>query len=59
MENSKRKYVKPKLISHGSIEEVTGWTGGGAGEFFGGNQSGHGTGAIPFHKHGPAGNFSG
>ena len=43
MENgtAKRAYVKPELRSHGSIEEVTGWTGSKAGEFFGGPQAGN------------------
>ncbi len=42
MENgtAKRAYVKPELRSHGSVEEVTGWTGSKAGEFFGGPQAG-------------------
>lgn len=38
---AKRAYVKPQLRSHGSVEEVTGWTGSKAGEFFGGPQSGN------------------
>jgi hypothetical protein len=37
---AKRAYLKPELRSHGSIEEVTGWTGSRAGEFFGGPQNG-------------------
>ena len=37
---SKRAYVKPQLRTHGSVEEVTGWTGSRAGEFFGGPQGG-------------------
>ncbi len=59
---AKRAYVKPQLRSHGSVEEVTGWTGSKAGEFFGGPQSGGnggGTGdsasanRIGFRQNGP------
>ena len=35
----KREYMAPRVKALGSVEEVTGWVGGGAGEFFGGNQS--------------------
>ncbi len=54
---AKRAYVKPELRSHGSIEEVTGWTGSKAGEFFGGPQGGGGAAAeanrIGFRTNGP------
>ena len=59
---AKRAYVKPELRSHGSVEEVTGWTGSKAGEFFGGPQNGGGGGGgnnglnanrIGFRQNGP------
>lgn len=53
---AKRAYVKPQLRSHGSVEEVTGWTGSKAGEFFGGPQSSGGgvsTNRIGFRQNGP------
>ena len=34
----KKRYVKPRVSAHGSVEEVTGWVGGGCGEFLGGTQ---------------------
>jgi hypothetical protein len=49
----KRQYIKPKLTSHGSVEEITGWTGGGSGEFFGGNESSNGS-KVAYRKNGPA-----
>jgi len=33
---TKREYQAPRVHALGSVEEVTGWVGGGAGEFFGG-----------------------
>jgi len=33
---NKKKYIKPQMNHFGSIEEVTGWVGGGCGEFLGG-----------------------
>jgi hypothetical protein len=48
----KRQYKKPELSRLGSMEELTGWSGGGSGEFFGGT---HGaSGKVAFRKHGPA-----
>jgi hypothetical protein len=35
MTKTKKPYLKPALSSHGSVEEVTGWAGGGCGEFMG------------------------
>ena len=35
-QTSKKKYQKPGVVSLGSIEDVTGWSAGGAGEFMGG-----------------------
>lgn len=35
---NKKAYVKPTLRTHGSIEELTGFLGGGCGEFLGGVQ---------------------
>lgn len=40
-QHMKKKYEKPKLTEFGSVEEVTGWVGGGCGEFLGGIQHGH------------------
>ncbi len=37
-QSTKKKYSKPRVTSHGSVEQVTGWTGGGCGEFLGGTQ---------------------
>ena len=34
----KKQYVKPRLQTHGSVEELTGFLGGGCGEFLGGSQ---------------------
>jgi hypothetical protein len=34
----KKQYVKPRLQTHGSVEELTGYIGGGCGEFLGGSQ---------------------
>ncbi len=44
MENKikKKRYERPQLSSHGSVEEITGWVGGGSGEFFGGVSRGTG-----------------
>jgi hypothetical protein len=39
-QKAKKSYQKPALSVLGSIEDVTGWTSGGAGEFFGGGKSG-------------------
>jgi hypothetical protein len=36
---TKKSYLKPTLTTLGSVEEVTGWFQGGAGEFFGGNSA--------------------
>jgi hypothetical protein len=55
MENlsNKRKYVKPQLISHGSVEEITGWTGTSPGEFFGSPEAAGGGGAkVGFRRNG-------
>jgi hypothetical protein len=49
---TKRQYVKPRLTSHGSVEELTAWTGGGSGEFFGSSHGGK-SGKIAFRKNGP------
>lgn len=37
-QNTKKQYSKPRVTSHGSVEQVTGWTTGGCGEFLGGTQ---------------------
>jgi len=39
---TKREYRAPQVHTLGSIEEVTGWVGGGAGEFFGGSAAARG-----------------
>jgi hypothetical protein len=53
MQNTnKRQYTKPQLSSHGSVEEITGWHGGGSGEFFGGTRGGS-SGKVAFRKNGP------
>jgi hypothetical protein len=39
-QKAKKSYQKPALSVLGSIEDVTGWMGGGSSEFFGGGQSG-------------------
>jgi hypothetical protein len=49
---NKRPYQKPELIRHGSVEEITGWTGGGSGEFFGGSQ-GAAANKVAYRKNGP------
>lgn len=52
MQSSKRQYKKPEAQVLGSIEQVTGWVGGGAGEFFGG---GHNSACkVPAKGKGPA-----
>lgn len=38
-QEAKKSYKKPALSVLGSIEDLTGWAGGGAGEFFGGSKS--------------------
>jgi hypothetical protein len=38
-QQAKKSYKKPALSALGSIEDVTGWVGGGAGEFFGGSKA--------------------
>ena len=35
---NKKRYVKPQVTQHGSVEKVTQWMGGGCGEFLGGIQ---------------------
>ncbi len=50
---TKRKYTKPVLKSHGSIEEVTGWAGSGTGEFFGGSEGASTGGKVAFKNSGP------
>lgn len=37
----KKQYSKPRLSTHGSVEEITGWLGGGCGEFLGGTHRGN------------------
>jgi hypothetical protein len=49
---TKRQYVKPQLTTHGSVEEITGWAGGGTGEFFGSARGK--SGKVAFRKNGPA-----
>ncbi len=49
---TKRKYTKPALKSHGSIEEVTGWAGSGTGEFFGGSQGASSGAKVAFRNNG-------
>jgi len=53
MQASKRQYKKPEVQALGSIEDITGWVGGGAGEFFGGGHCGHGAKLVAKGK-GPA-----
>lgn len=50
----KREYKAPQVKALGSVEEVTGWVGGGAGEFFGGNQSARGAKKLGSKGGGPA-----
>lgn len=51
---TKREYKAPQVQALGSVEEVTGWVGGGAGEFFGGNQAGRGAKKLGSKGTGPA-----
>jgi hypothetical protein len=53
MQSSKRQYKKPEAQALGSIEQITGWVGGGAGEFFGGGESGRAC-KVPSKGKGPA-----
>lgn len=50
----KREYKAPQVQALGSVEEVTGWVGGGAGEFFGGNQASRGGKKLGSKGSGPA-----
>jgi hypothetical protein len=52
-QQAKKSYKKPALSALGSVEAVTGWIGGGAGEFFGGGHSGRGC-KVPSKGKGPA-----
>jgi hypothetical protein len=36
---AKKSYQKPTLSALGSIEDITGWVAGAAGEYFGGNKT--------------------
>ena len=36
----RKQYTTPRLVEHGSIENITGWIGGPWGEFFSGQGSG-------------------
>jgi len=35
MQQSKKQYSKPRVTAHGSVEQVTGFSGGGCNEFLG------------------------
>jgi hypothetical protein len=37
-QKTKKQYAKPRVTAHGSVEQVTGWVGGGCGEFLGGSE---------------------
>ena len=37
-QNNKKQYNKPRVTDHGSVEQVTGWVGGGCNEVMGGDQ---------------------
>jgi hypothetical protein len=50
--NQKKQYVKPRVSKHGSVEEITGWVGGGCGEFLGGTQGSNW--AVSCQVNGPA-----
>lgn len=36
---TKKPYLKPAISPLGSVEEITGWFSGGAGEYFGGTKA--------------------
>ena len=38
MEQAKKSYNKPALSVLGSVEDITGWVAGSAGEYFGGTK---------------------
>lgn len=50
----RREYKAPQVQALGSVEEVTGWIGGGAGEFFGGNQASRSGKKLGSNGSGPA-----
>lgn len=35
MQKNKKQYSKPRVSAHGSVEQITGYTGGGCNEFLG------------------------
>lgn len=50
----KKTYKKPQVVVLGSVEEITGWIGGGCEEFLGGTPYPNSCHIRRKHYHGPA-----